>query len=261
MRALAALALLAAAPALAIEVRSPEGELLAFPSLLDDHGTPLAASTMRQWFERGRLHLRIEHAFGDGRRVVERATFTVRGGLTQRTWSWDERRGDARVRRFEVDLDQGRATGRKQEEGKEKTWDEQVEVEPGRTFVGVGVTYAVKNLRDEVVGGREAKLRTIAFRPRPVSVAIVVKHGGRERIELGGRTVEADRLEVRPDLKGLEELLEKVKDPLGADVWLHHGIPPMILRVRYPLAEVGDPAVVLETLGAPRGAARAKAGR
>ena len=27
-----------------------------------------------------------------------------------------------------------------------------MKVEPGRTFVGLGVTYAVKNLRDEVAG-------------------------------------------------------------------------------------------------------------
>jgi hypothetical protein len=252
MRALAALALAAAAPALAVGIRSPDGELFAFPSLLDDAGTPLAASTLRQWYEGGRLHVRIEHVFGDGRRAVERAVFTVKGGLAQRSWSWDERRGDALVRRFEVDLDAGRARGRKQEEGEEKTWDEEVKVEPGRTFVGVGVTYAVKNLRDEVAAGREAKLRTIAFLPRPISVPIVVKHGGRERIALAGRTVDTDRLEVRPDLKGLEELFEKLKDPLGADVWLHHGVPPMILRIRYPLVEARDPAVVLETLGRPR---------
>jgi hypothetical protein len=261
MRTLAAfaLALAAAAPAAAVEVGSPEGELFAFPSLLDDAGTPLAVSTMRQWYEGGRLQVRTEHAFRDGRRAVERTAFTVRGELVQRTWSWDERRGDALVRRFEVDFDAGRARGAKREDGEEKTWDEEVKVEPGRTFVGLGVGYAVKNLRDEVAAGREAKLRTIAFLPKPVSVPIVVKHGAREQIALAGRTVDADRLEVRPDLKGLEELFEKLKDPLGADVWLHHGVPPMILRVRSPLVEARDPAVVLETLGAPRAPPRAEA--
>jgi hypothetical protein len=252
--AVAALALVAASPAPAVEVRSPDGELLAFPTLLDDEGTPIATSSMRQWFERGRLHVRIEHSLRDGRRAVERATFTQGRKLEQHAWSWEERRGGETVRAFAVDLDAGRATGRKRDGKDEDGWDEEVKVEKGRTFVGLGVTYAVKNLRDEVVGGHEVKLRTIAFLPRPVSIAIVVKHGGRERIVVGGRKVDSDRLEVRPDLKGLEELLEKLKDPAGADVWLHHGVPPMILRIRYPLAEARDPVVVLETLGSPRSA-------
>jgi hypothetical protein len=250
--ATAALALLAAASAAAVEVRSPEGELFAFPALLDDEGAPLATSALRQWFERGRLHVRVEHALRDGRVAVERATFTQGKELVQHRWSWEERRGTDLVRSFAVDLDAGRATGRKRDGKDEETWDEEVKVERGRTFVGLGVTYAVKNLRDDLVAGREAKLRTVAFLPGPRSLPIVVKHGGRERIRVAGRMVDADRMEVRPDLKGLEELLEKVKDPLGADVWLHRGVPPMILRVRYPLAEAGDPAVVLETLGTPR---------
>jgi hypothetical protein len=248
----AALALLAASRAAAIEVRSPEGELFALPALLDDRGAPLATSSMRQWFEGGRLHVRVEHALRDGRRAVERATFTQGAELVQHAWSWEERRGAEIVRAFAVDLDAGRATGRKRDGEKVETWDEEVKIDEGRTFVGLGVTYAVKHLRDDVVAGHDAKLRTVAFLPRPVSLPIVVRHGGRERIRVGGRSVDADRIEVRPDLKGLEKLLEKVKDPLGADVWLHHGVPPMLLRVRWPLVEARDPAVVLETLGTPR---------
>jgi hypothetical protein len=249
--AILALAAIAASPAHAIEVRSPEGELFAFPALLDDAGAPIATSAMRQWFQGGLLHVRIEHALRDGSLAVERATFTQGRELVQRSWSWEERRGAARVRSFAVDLEAGRATGHKREDGKEKEWDEEVKVEPGRTFVGVGVTYAVKNLRDELVAGKDVKLRTVAFLPHPASMTVVARWRGTERIRVGGRMVDADRVEVRPDLKGLEHLLEKVKDPLGADVWLHHGVPPMILRIRYPFAEANDRAVVLETLGTP----------
>ncbi len=248
--------------AAAIEVRSPEGELFAFPTLLDDHGTPLARSTLTQRLERGLLQVRVEHAFADGRRAVERATFTQGRELVQHAWSWEERRGGALVRAFEVDLDAGRARGRKREAKGVKTWDEHVKIEEGRTFVGLGVVYAAKNLRDAVEGGKDEALRTIVFLPKPISVPIRVKRAGRERIRVGGRTVDTDKLEVRPDLKGLEKviepLLDLVKDPPGADVWLHHGDPPMILRVRYPLAEARDPTVVLETLGSPRPVAEAR---
>jgi hypothetical protein len=103
-----------------------------------------------------------------------------------------------------------------------------------------------------VARGEEIELRGIAFLPKPVSVPLKVKHVKREKIALAGREVDADRFEVRPDLKGLEKLVELVQDPAGADVWLHHGTPPMVLRVRYPLAEVRDPVVVIETLGTPR---------
>jgi hypothetical protein len=251
--AVAALILCAAVPAHGVEVRSPEGELYAFPTLLDDAGTPLATSTLAQWFEGGRLHVRIVHRFADGRRAVERARFSQGKELVQEAWSWEERLGGDVVRAFDVDLVNGRARARKRERGgEEETWDERVKVEGGKTFCGLGVVYAVKNLGGRVARGEDVELRGIAFLPRPVSVPLKVKHVKREKIALAGREVEADRFEIRPDLKGLEKLVELVKDPAGADVWLHHGKPPMILRIRYPLAEVGDPVVVVETLGTPR---------
>jgi hypothetical protein len=138
-------------------VRSPEGELYAFPTLLDDAGTPLATSTLAQWFEDGRLHVRITHQFPDGRRAVERARFTQGKELVQEAWSWEERRGDKVVRAFDVDLVHGRARGRKREHRRrEKTWDEQVKIEQGRTFCGLGVVYAVKNLGGRVRTARRS---------------------------------------------------------------------------------------------------------
>jgi hypothetical protein len=245
----------------AVEIRSPDGELYAFPTLLDDGGRAIASSTHAQWFERARLHVRITHDFPNGKRAIERAQFARGGELVQESWSWEERQGDRILRAVEVDLAKGRARVRKVEDDREKTWDEDVKVERGRTFIGLGVPYAVKNVRDRLVGGEEVALRTIAFLPKPVSVPLEVKHAGRERITLAGRRVDADRFEVRPDLKGLEKLVELVKDPVGADVWLHHGTPPMILRVRYPMLEVNDPVVVLETLGAPLPPGRERASR
>jgi hypothetical protein len=251
--AIAALLLARAGATPAVEVGSPEGELYALPSLLDDHGTALATSTLTQWFEGGRLHVSIVHAFADGRRAVERARFSQGKELGQEVWSWEERRGDRIVRVFEVDLLAGRARGRKVgKDGKEETWDEQVKVEPGRTFAGLGIVYAAKQLAGRIVAGEDAKLRGVVFLPKPVSVPLKVKHARRETLAIGGRDVDADRFEVRPDLKGLEKLVELVKDPAGADVWLHHGAPPMILRIRSPLVELRDPVVVIETLGAPR---------
>jgi hypothetical protein len=245
----------------AVEIRSPDGELYAFPTLLDDGGRSVASSTHAQWFERARLHVRITHDFQDGKRAIERAQFARGGELVQESWSWEERQGDRILRAVEVDLAKGRARVRKVEDDREKTWDEEVKVERGRTFIGLGVPYAVKNVRDRLVGGEEVALRTIAFLPKPVSVPLAVKHVGRERIPLAGRQVDADRFEVRPDLKGLEKLVELVKGPVKADVWLHHGTPPMILRVRYRMLEVNDPVVVLETLGAPLPPGRERASR
>jgi hypothetical protein len=251
LRTIAAAAmLLAAAQAAAVEVTSPEGELYAFPSLLDDKGHPIAQSTLVQWFEGGILHVRITHSFHDGKRAVERARFVQGKELVQRWWSWEERRGDTLLRSFEVDLVSGRAQARKREGDREKNWDEKVKVERGRTFAGIGVPYAVKNLSGRVLRGEDVSIRGISFLPKPVSLRLEVKHAARERIEVAGRQVEADRFEVRLDLKVIKELLELFKDTPGADVWLHHGRPPMILRVRYPLAEPWDPVVVVETLGA-----------
>ena len=251
LRTIAAAALLlAAGQAVAVEVTSPEGELYAFPRLLDGAGRPLAQSTLAQWFEGGLLHVHLTHAFRDGTQAVERARFAQGKELVQQWWSWEERRGDTLLRSFEVDLVSGRARARKRDSDREKTWDEQVKVEQGRTFAGIGITYAVKNLSGRVLRGEDVSIRGISFLPKPVSLRLEVKHAARERIGVAGRQVEADRFEVRLDLKVIKGLLELFKDTPGADVWLHHGRPPMILRVRYPLAEPWDPVVVVETLGA-----------
>jgi hypothetical protein len=241
--------LLAAAQAAAVEVTSPEGELYAFPSLLDDKGHPIAQSTLVQWFQGGILHVHITHAFHDGKRAEERARFVQGKQLVQRWWSWEERRGDALIRSFEVDFTSGRARARKGEGDREKTWDEKVKVEHGRTFAGIGIPYAVKNLSGRVLRGENVSIRGVSFLPKPVSIRLGVKHAGRDRIGVAGRQVDADLFEVRPDKKMLKTLLKLLKDTTGADVWLHHGRPPMILRVRYPLAEPWDPVVIVETLG------------
>lgn len=243
------LLLAGAGRAAAVEVTSPEGELFAFPRLLDGEGRPIAQSTLEQWFEGGLLHVRITHAFHDGRVAVERARFLQGKKLDQRWWSWEERRGETVLRSFEADLDSGLARAGKREGDHEKTWSKNVEIEKGRTFVGIGVTYAVKNLSNGLLRGEKASIRGISFLPRPVSIRLEVKHAARESIGIAGRQVEADRFEVRPDLKGLKALVGLFVKMPGADVWLHHGRPPMILRVRYPLAEPWDPIVVVETLG------------
>ena len=108
--------------------------------------------------------------------------------------------------------------------------------------------------------GEEIRLRTVGFLPKPLSVRIRVKHAGTEAVEIGGRRVEADRMEVKLDLHGLEKVVELVKGKAGAEVWLRRGRPPMILRIRYPLVEAGDPVVVLETLGSPRTPSRPERG-
>ena len=244
----AAMLLAGAVQAFGVEVTSPEGELYAFPRLLDANGRPIAQSTYAQWFENGLLHVRITHAFHDGRRTVEDARFVQGRELDQKWWSWEERRGDTLLRAFEVDLVTGRARAWKPEGNREKTWDRKVKVESGRTFAGLGVPYAVKNLGGRVLRGEEVSIRGISFLPRPVSVVLTVRHAARERIGIAGREVDTDRFEVRPGLKVLGKLLKLLKATPGADVWLHHGRPPMILKVRYPLAEPWDPVVVIETL-------------
>ncbi|HZD55020.1 MAG TPA: hypothetical protein VE080_02075, partial [Candidatus Aquicultoraceae bacterium] len=161
----------------------------------------------------------------------------------------EERRAETLLRSFEVDLVSGRARARTMHDGREKTWDERVEVERGRTFAGVGIPYAVKNLSGRVLGGEEVSILGISFLPKPASIRLKVAHAARERIDVAGRRVEADRFEVRPARTLLTVLAGLFREIPGADVWLHHGRPPMILRVRYPLAEPWDPVVVVDTLG------------
>ncbi|MFL5261498.1 MAG: hypothetical protein ACJ79L_03705 [Anaeromyxobacteraceae bacterium] len=152
------------------------------------------------------------------------------------------------LRSYRADLLGGDAHAVKVEDGKRTEWNEHLEVTPGRTFGGLGLVYAVKNLRERLRGGKELELRGVLMIPKPMAGPMKVRLAGREVIVVGGRRVAADKIELRPPVGPLEKVLAKLKDPPGFDVWVHADDPPMMLRTRQPLFEPKDPVVRLDTL-------------
>lgn len=244
LRAFLAVALITS-PAAAVELRWPEGTLRGFPVLRDRSGEVLANSNLSQWIERGNLQVKVVHEFRDGRRIEEQAEFAQQPELRQLRWSLIEQRGDEVMRRFEANLEAKSATAQKLEKGKLNRWDESIDIEPGRTFAGVGFLYAVKNLRERLQAGDHIQLTAVAFTPKPRTATVTVSFDAVEKLTLGGRAFEADRYTIHPEIPAIAHLFVKTSDQ---HLWFYKPSPPGLLRAELPLAEPSDPMVLIDAM-------------
>jgi hypothetical protein len=192
-------ALLLAAPAWAAQGER-EGALHGFPVLLDLGGNKLADGDFSQSLEGERLRITLAYAFRDGRRVEEITELRQKPQLTQEKWSWRESRAGQILRRFQIDFAGGKATAEKREDEQQKSWSEEVKIEPGRTFAGFGFVLAIKELREKLLGGAHAEIKTIGFTPKPRGLSVEVSHVGLEEMTMGGRMLRGDRFLLRPKI-------------------------------------------------------------
>jgi hypothetical protein len=252
-------------PAAAVELRWPEATLRGFPVLRDTNGRPVGDGSVSQWIEHGALHVKAVHDFRDGRRVEEQAVLRQQPELEQLRWSFIEQRGNEVLRRFEADLVGRSATAQKKEEnGELKHWEESLEIEPGKTFAGVGFMYAVKNLGDRLDRGEKVQLRAVAFTPQPRTVTVTVMHEGVETLRFGSRRFQADRIAIHPEIPAIARPFVKAPDQ---HLWFYRAFPPTLLRAEIALAEPSDPIIRIDALPAassaeahapPPGARRAR---
>lgn len=225
-----------------------------FPAMRDLDGRTLADGDFAQWIENDRLHLRVRYDFRDGRQIEEHAVFQPGDAMAQERWEWSERRDGRIVRRFEVDFPAGRASGETREGGEIQRWQEDVEIEPGRTFAGFGFTIALKAFRQRLVEGETVELEAVAFTPEPRTVGVEVSHGGRERMEMGGRTLEGRRFDIVPQVPWIAQLFVDAPD---TRIWLTDPPPAEFLRWEGALLEPDDPVVRVDFLpGGESGPAR-----
>ncbi len=150
---------------IALAPAGQEGDAQAFTSLSDLEGKPLADGRYAQEVKDGRLHIEARYDFSDGRVVVERAVLRLHPQIEQESWDWTERKDGTLLRSYEVDLRTGKAVATRMDE--KKRWRDDVDVEPGKTFAGIGFIVAVKSLRDQLAPGQKTELKAIAFTPRP----------------------------------------------------------------------------------------------
>ena len=236
------LPLLCALVALPLHIH--EGAVQAFTSLTDAQGHIIADGKFLQRIEGERLFIEARYDFPDGRVVEERARLRLAPELLQEEWDWTEKKGDVVLRRYEVDFLTHTAVGHKGND----SWREDVEVEPGKTFAGIGFVEAVKTLRSELKHGEEFKLRAIAMTPKPRSVGLIVTRNESEKISMAGRHVPAERWTLHPDVPAIAKLFVKAPDQ---HVWLFADQPASFLRFEGPLCEPEDPIIHVDLIPGP----------
>lgn len=229
----------AAAQLSGIEVTQFTASAHAYPVMRDLEGKELGDGEFTQEISDHLLRIRIFYHLGQGHTIEEKAAFVQNSALTQKEWSWQERRDGDLEREYKVDFDSGKATSRKREgNGLEERSDE-VKIEPGTTFAGFGLVLALQNLRDRLVKGEAIELHAVGFTPGPRVVSVKLSYVGLDRMRMSSRVLRGEHFVVHPEIPWIAKLFFKVPD---TDVWLTPP-PSGFLRWQGPLAEPGDPVV------------------
>jgi len=234
--------LLAALVAVAPHVH--EGDAQAITSLIDAaSGAAIADGRYLQEVVGGVLKIESRFDFPDGRTIVERASLRLSPQIEQESWDWTERRDGALVREYEVDFRTRKAVATRVDQ--HKRWKEEVDIEPGKTFAGIGFVAVIKSLRAELEPGQKLELKVVAFTPRPRVASVDVIRVGLENVRMAGRTLSADHYTVHPDVPAIARLFVKAPDQ---QVWLFGTGPAAFLRYQGPLAEPSDPMIRVDLI-------------
>lgn len=249
------LVVLLALPAFAIPLHVPEGDAQAFPALTDASGRVLADGRFSQVLKGDVLTLHGSYDFPDGRRIDERATLRLRPELSQLSWSWTEKQGKRLLRSYEVDFATGQARARRtDQDNQDKHWEEKLDLPAGKAFAGIGIVYAVKNLREELAIGASVEIRAVAFVSKPATAPVKITRDPESTLRMGGRTLQTDRYTLHAEL-GIKRLFVS---PPDQHIWLTRASPPAFLRFEGPLVEPKDPIIRIDTVVSGTAAAQAR---
>jgi len=242
---------------LAIAPVGKEGDGQAFTSLTDPAGHPLADGRYAQHVRDGILHVEARYDFPDGRTAVERASLRLLPQIEQLSWDFVERTKEGElVRSYQVDFRTRQAVAERADQN--KRWRDEVAVEPGKTFAGIGFMTAVKALREQLAPGQSMELQAIAFTPHPRSATVSIVHDGPETVRMAGRSIPADRFTIHPEIPAIARLFIHVPDQ---HIWLLAGGPPSFLRFEGPLVEPKDPVVMIDLVPGPSARSQPRAHR
>jgi hypothetical protein len=233
------------APAQLLRLPLAEGAAHGFPMMCDAEGRRLADGEFIQIPEGDRLHVKLSYDFGAGHRIEENTVMRQRPTLAQEEWTWTETRAGAVVRRFSVHFATGQATAEKPAEAGRKQWEEDLNIEPGRTFAGFAFTLAIESLRERLRRGETVELQAVGFTPKPRLVTVEITFGGRDEMTMGHRRVTGERFIVHPKIPWVAKLFINAPD---TRIWLIDPAPNGFLRWEGSLAEPDDPVVRVDLL-------------
>ncbi|HZR09956.1 MAG TPA: hypothetical protein VFA79_15345 [Myxococcales bacterium] len=230
---------------IAIAPRVHEGDAQAFTAVVDAaSGSTVADGRYAQQVSGDVLHIEARYDFADGRTVVERAAVRLHPQLEQESWDWTERKGDALVRKYEVDFRTGQATAIRVDQHKE--WKEHLDdIEAGKTFAGIAFVTVIKTLREELKPGQKVQLKAVAFTPKPRVATVDAIRDKPEELRMAGRSIPADAYTIHPDVPAIAKLFVKAPDQ---HVWLFATGPAAFLRYQGPLVEPKDPVIRVDLI-------------
>ena len=234
----------------AVELKWKEGALLGFPEMTQADGTLLAPGQFSQRLIGNKLHVEATFLFLDGRSIKEQVIFHQGHELSQDRWIWEEKRQNQVLRRIDADFEKGIANAMKRENGKEKNWDEKIDVKRGQTFGGVGLSYAVRNLIGRLEKGERISLNVVSYSPKPRVVEVEIFRLAKVKLKIGGRELEAHHMVIHPKVGIVAKIVANPKD---LNLWISVAEPPAVLRFEGSLQETDDPVVRTDTLHSSKG--------
>ncbi len=236
-----------ALPVSALKVTELAAAAHGYPGLCDINGKKLADGEFRQWAENDHLYVVITYRFPNGQFFEEKARFRQESELIQEQWSWKELTHGRLQREFTADFSSRMASAHIGKDNKDVS--EKIDVEPGRTFAGIGFTFALSNLRKPLLKGEQIQLKAVGFSPfptlKPQVVTVKISYGGLHRMRMGGRSLKGDQFIVHPEIPFIAKLFVNVPD---TKIWLTNPAPAGFLRWEGPIVMPNDPMIRVDLL-------------
>jgi light-regulated signal transduction histidine kinase (bacteriophytochrome) len=107
--------------------------------------------------------------------------------------------GGQLVREYKVDFRTGKAEATRVDQ--KKRWKEDLSIEPGKSFAGIGFVAVVKALRTQLAPGQHVELQAVAMTPRPRTATVTITRDGPSEVRMAGRTIAGDRYTIHPEIR------------------------------------------------------------
>jgi hypothetical protein len=235
----------AEAPAAPIQVRCREGELHGLLALRDLAGRTLAYGELLQNVDGDKVTARLVFHFRDGSISDETVVYSQQGRFrVLRDHLVQQGPFFRRAIVLDIDGTSGQATVRATEHGKEKVYQQHIDV-PANLANGI-VAVALKNV--EPAAG--ATLSMIVATPKPRLVKLHVRRGEDASFSSAGAARKAMHFILKAEIGGAAGAFAPLlgKQPPDAHVWILGGKAPTFVRAQQPFYPEG-PEVRIEMVG------------
>ena len=228
-------------------MRFREGSLHGFLSLSTLEGRQLASGDLVQTVRGDRVEVRTIFKFKDGSVDDERAVFSQRGNFKLIS-DHHIQKGPAFPHSMDLTIDavSGQVTVKYQEDGKEKTEAQRLDISPD---IANGLLLTVlKNLPSKL---NQAKFDFVAATPKPRLVHLNVARQDEASFSIAGTGHKAARFQIKVEIGGVSGAIAPLvgKQPTDINIWILQGEVPAFVRLEGALYPQG-PIWVIE-LAAP----------